>query len=94
MLFQRNVLTPMLLLVPTFLDDYFTVILSSTPPPSARLSLCYASVALKLATPTPISTLPHWLRRCLNPFSFPPSRPGRHDLGNRLLLSIRLRQSP
>jgi hypothetical protein len=76
---------------PTFVNDYFAVILSSAPPPLSTpircLSLGSASVALQLATPNPTSTLPHRPRRwlnplllLLNPLSLPTRRPGRHPL--------------
>jgi hypothetical protein len=87
-----------------------TVLLSSVPPPLSTpigcLDLCSA---LQIATPTTASTLPDWYRRCLNPLSLPPSRPGRHrrvpavppavfallqlSTYSRLLPSIWLRQS-
>jgi hypothetical protein len=93
-----------------FVEGYSTVILSSVPSPLSTpigcLDLCSA---LQIATPTTASTLPDWYRRCLNPLSLPPSRPGRHrrvpavppavfallqlSTYSRLLPSIWLRQS-
>jgi hypothetical protein len=73
--------TPMFLPAVIFVEGYSTVILSSVPPPLSTpigcLDLCSA---LQIATTTMPSTLPHWHRRCLNPLSLPPSRPGRHRL--------------
>jgi hypothetical protein len=70
---------PMLLLAPSFVEDYCTVILSSVPSP----------LSAQLADPLPkpvlcvhhlSSILAHWPRFCLNPLSLPPNCPGRHHL--------------
>jgi hypothetical protein len=66
----RSVPMSRLLLAPTFVEGYFTVIFSSVLSPLSTpircLSLCSASIALQLATLNPTSTLPHQYRRCLN----------------------------
>ena len=81
----------MLLLAPFFMEDYFTMILLSAPPPPSTpfrcLSLCSVSIALQLATSKPTLTpappallLSEALLILLKPLSLPPSCPCHHGL--------------